>query len=127
LPNLPALPIDEAGWRALVPRFAIDSGTFHTKIEQSRASISGTSDHGDADDVENEVTKQAVLLGTEAWRLSQRMRAHYGLPPPDLGWDVAESLRGQKRALDRRQAAAAETDQIFWEAFSQEPRDDTTT
>lgn len=109
LPPAPDLPTDDAGWRAIDTALAIDVRTFGTRRNQSGAIISSVAEHGDADDIEQEVEAQAVALGTVAWSLAARFRARYNLGETHIAWAVGDHFTQEAAAIaERKKREAAE-------------------
>jgi hypothetical protein len=114
LPELSSLPEDEAGWRGLEPSHAMQAQTFGSQIQMGRSFVRAVGEHGDADDVEEEVIKQAVLLGESAWQLASALRAAYSLPAANPAYDILAVFSEEEDRLAKNTAARAEASAEFW-------------
>jgi hypothetical protein len=116
LPELVDLPQDDAGWRGIEPSFAIEAQTFNNQIHAARSFIRKVGEYGDADDVEDEVNKQAVLLGSASWQLATSLRVKYALPASNPPYDVAALLQREEERQASMRAAREEEHAEFWDA-----------
>jgi hypothetical protein len=114
LPELSPLPEDDAGWRGLEPSFAIQAQTFGGLIRVARSFISAVGEHGDADDVEEEVNRQAVTLGKAAWELGTCLRAAYLLPSATPAYDLVAIFNSEESRLTKIAREKAEATAEFW-------------
>lgn len=114
LPELPDLPEDDAGWRAIEQAIAIDARMFPQKLNHAHGVISADAEHGDADDVEATINRQAVLLGTQARELSSRIRHRYKLGVSNPPWDVDTFLAEKAALFAEQDVKAAEENRRFW-------------
>lgn len=114
LPDLGTLPSDDIGWRGIEPAFSIEAQTFDNRIQGARGFIRGTGEHGDADDVENEVNRQAIWLAKASWNFASGLRTAYRLshamPPYDIEAFLVEEDQRQERNDKLRREESAE----FW-------------
>jgi len=91
---------------------AID-GTFETRRQQCGAAVSEAAEHGDADDIEDEVEDQALFLGEAAWNLAQKMRDRYSLGLSHIDWNLTEHFAAGLEKRDVRLARSAEQGRIL--------------
>lgn len=104
LPEFPDLPQDDAGWRALPLGLAIDCRTFTARVGLSQDAVSSLADHGDADDVHQEMDKQALILTLGAWRLAADLRERFAIAKGNAGWPIEEESRRRLEEIQAREA-----------------------
>lgn len=114
LPELSGLPDDDGGWRGLEPSFAIEAQTFGSQIRTGRSFIFGVSEYGDAEDIEEEVNKQAVALGASAWELAKALRSTYLLPEASPAFDVVGVFTAENERLKKIASERAVANAEFW-------------
>lgn len=119
VPALGELPDDDAGWRAIEPRFAIFARTFGMRIERSIGIVRWEAEMTDAEDTAYEVERQVAKLGHEAISYSAELRSQYSLGDADFGWDLRGHFIGELHRNEVRDAAKAEANRKVWEEVSQ--------
>ena len=121
LPELGEMPGDDVGWRGIEPSFSIEAHTFGNRIQGSRGFIRGVGEHGDADEVEDEVNKQAVVLGKAAWQFASSLRSTYGLPAATPPYDIDAVLTEEDQRQERNRKTREEESAAFWAEQMAEP------
>lgn len=123
LPELPNLPEDDVGWRAIESRFAIFARTFGIRLDRAAGAIRWEAEQSDADETAFEVERQATTLGLEALGFARDIRVRYEFPAADFGWDLRGHLESELARIAAVDERRAEANRQMWENMDQERLD----
>lgn len=109
VPELPPLPEDDEGWRALTPDLGARAQGFHLLIHAAKQMINAEGVHGEAYEVAMTLEQQAATIGLEAYRLASDMIDRYGLPRPELPWNYVRHFENEQVRIEASREAQRET------------------
>lgn len=78
LAQLGVLPQDDSGWRGLTSEIAADVLSFPLRVKLAEEIVQSAFVHAEESDAVRETTDQAVILGSMAWKLAERLRKEHG-------------------------------------------------
>lgn len=98
LPGMPPLELPNAvEWRWIDSAVTSDVLSLTPRIKFGEGSIAATFDFGNWHDGAEEIKRQLLLIGRDAWDLACKVRAKYKLPVqtyPMGDWDFVKALQG---------------------------------
>jgi hypothetical protein len=124
LPQLPALPDDTEGWRAIDSKIAGQCLNLRNKTEESILYIRVTIEYSEAD-IGDVVNVHAASRGIEALALAIRLRKQYDIGPAESEWDyqdlMQQSLQTAEGRIEKRRTRNAARSRDMSKRFSSPP------
>jgi hypothetical protein len=114
LPELPAYPDDDEGWRAIDRRLAGRALNLPNRIHVSQSIINWTIELND-DELGETLDEQAAARGLEAWKLAVQLRRMHSIEAVEMVWDFAEMLEKTLAKAQREKQRNDELHARMWE------------